>query len=228
MHSRIINKSIFLLTLCFTAFAFNFFGQIDLMNASGENLRIAYGQKLNRELTGLNEDEMDNWTISLENAIVAEGQKMGISLYDFVWENPGNYILHINSSHKGESNCNHENHEFNFNVVVSEERIDFKIDEISFSKELVKENLETGLTMTIPIDFLSKNNKLVFDTKSLVVHFQGAGCEVKALSENTIIEQSSFELKYHVKGMVEKDSYIMIDFLDHNGNITTYYHLNKL
>lgn len=225
-----MNKSIFLLTLCFTAFAFNFFGQIDLMNATEVNLRIAYGQKLNRELTGLNESETINWTITLENTIVADGQKMGISLYDFEWENPGNYSLHINSSHHGEGPCNHENHDLDFNVVVSEERVEFKIDRISFSNELLKEHLENGMTMSIPVELSSKNNKLAFDTKVIVVNFQGVGCEVKVqpLSENTIIEQSSFELKYHLQGKVEKDSYIMIDFLDNNGNITTYYHLNKL
>jgi hypothetical protein len=230
MHKENSNLLRIYSTIIFVSFSIYFFGQGYQKIDTIQTIYISYGQKLNHELIGLNGDEIGNWIIKSADNITLDSQKIGLGLFDITWNTPGFYGLELKSKHQSESGCIHDIHLNSYNVSISPFHVLFKIDEITFSKEFSKESLETGLILTVPVEFMSINEKQEFNTDALKVNFQGLGCHVKVRSipQNVLIKSGSFNLQYEIIGIVEKDSYIMIDFYDHNGNITTYYHLNKL
>jgi hypothetical protein len=69
-----------------------------------------------------------------------------------------------------------------------------------------------------------------FDLNELNVMVQGVGCAItvtKSGQENPV-KAGLHNLQFTLKGNSTKQSYIMIDFIDQNGTITTYYHPQSL
>ena len=181
---------------------------------------------------GLHPDDQFDWYILDSNSIqIEKGQNE--SLGNFIFNNPGSYTIHINnisnSSHKG---CEHEiMKEIIQPIHVSSYAIRFNMEQISFSSTLSASNLSSGLEMTIPIEVTSVPGSMIhINTNELIARFQGVDCSIqsKLMNANIIDKNGQYSIQYHLQGTVTPNSYIMIDFIEPYGKISTYYHTTKL
>jgi hypothetical protein len=227
-HASLFESKIIVFFLLFSS---NFWTQSTSIEFSNEGLvNISFEQRISPEQIGLSSNESISWSIMEKNELLIDGENTGLSLFDYTWNNPGEYTLLLAIKHDGESNCTHDDHSYKWNIQVSPIQIKFNIDAITFSKSLNQASLESGIKLTVPVELKTFSQTPNLDINTLKVLFQGVGCSVHAspLSPNTMNQPGKYLLEYDVQGTAEKGAYIMIDFYDHNGNISTYYHLNQL
>lgn len=180
---------------------------------------------------GLHEMDQFDWAI-LDSSQQLLTQHQGQSLFQHVFSNPGIYYVQISNiksaAHEG---CNHEKSDQIFEIAVSEFTINFKLDQIQFSSQLTASQLNNGLEISIPFHLeIASEGQVKLATQELEARFQGIGCRVdtKVSNPQVLSKNGDYTVKFFVKGSAEPRSFIMIDFVDPSGKISTYYHTTEL
>lgn len=187
-----------------------------------ESIIISFSQKFNFPL-----NENTSWSIVNQKDSKIIGNGVGsIAGFDFV--EPGTYILHIidNSVHNP-AECNHSHFPSNLLIEVSEMEMIFDFNSIQFSQELIGGQELQDIEMSIEVDFKHyKNQPTEFSN-----YVRSAGVDANitgSISAKQILTPGKNKLVYQLSGSAAKNTYIMFDFIDVNGQIQTYYHTTKL
>jgi hypothetical protein len=198
-------------------------------NASLDKISLTYNGQVGLREIKMHQGDQFNWALSdtNQNVIITGNQS---TLPNYLFSTPGKFILQVTALPSiGYSECNHGGDSGIFEVSVSALKVVFDISQITFLSTLDATHLVQGVDLTIPMQ-VSMFNTQSLNTSSFKVRMQGVDCSVQANIFNPQIIQTSgnYELKVHLQGQAKDQSYIMIDFIDHLGNISTYYHPTEL
>jgi hypothetical protein len=196
-----------------------------------ENLFISFNSKVNSSQLNLHPNEDFSWNISDSNNVeISSG--LNNSINDYVFATPGKYKLKlIGSASTNHSECNHGPINQTWIVNVADIAIQFNLNQISFQPNLSANSIQAGVDIEIPLSIsIHPGSNKIYNTSQIRVAMQGVDCNVNATITNptTISHSGNYILKVNLKGAARSQTYIMIDFIDLNGNISTYYHLNQI
>lgn len=198
-------------------------------NASLDKISLTYNGQVGLREIKMHQGDQFNWALSdtNQNVIITGNQS---TLTNYLFSTPGKYILQVTAlPSTGHSECNHGGDSGMFEVSVSASKVLFDINQLTFLSTLNAANLIQGVDFTIPIQ-VSVFNSQSLNTSLFKVRLQGVDCAVQASILNPQIIQASgiYELKVRLQGQARSQTYIMIDIVDHLGNISTYYHPTEL
>ena len=192
---------------------------------------ISYGNTVDPELIGIHRNDSFKWQITDEASKIIADDSQG-SFFSYVFSAPGTFYVEIINV---ESEQNHvcSNHGFsgNLKISVSPVKISFDVQSIVFSAPLTAENLASSVEISLPVTVSYYDNSISkIAIEEVKVSFQGVDCNVDCghtePGQKLIAGQSLIHFK--ASGIVPKGTYVMLDFIDHNGLITTYYNTNEL
>jgi hypothetical protein len=208
------------------------FAQSPLSQGNEQNkLQIPFNHHIELNQLGLHSTDSFDWEIRNKNNEVIANKSFG-NISSYVFALPGDYLLYIsNIAAKQPSECNHSSLPISWHISISPFDVTFDLQNLSFSKSLTTENLQSSLTLNVPVSIgIQSDYMQSFDLNELNVMVQGVGCAItvtKSGQENPV-KAGLHNLQFTLKGNSTKQSYIMIDFIDQNGTITTYYHPQSL
>ena len=174
-------------------------------------------------------ENTSRWTITntQESAVVSLS---GNQINDYIFEKPGIYeIRFFENEVLKEGECNHPPFPEKMIVKVSSHKMTFDFSTIKFSKNIVGEIELQNTEVAVDVDFESyKNGTAIFSNARVFV--AGVGAHIIGNSSNNKITLTSgrHKIVYQLKGIASKETYIMFDFFDINGQAQSYYYLNKL
>lgn len=232
-----LNKSI--LALLFMFLMSNAFGQqiklsqqiFESESSKSTNYSIYYNEKFPKDaLKNMGRENLSVLIFNSQNEMV---EQLDVnSLSDFYFTIPGIYLIELKSDHSGNTShegCHHSEHYKIEKIEVLPYRFSFDFDNISFSNA-IKGNVETAnaaLSLPLKVETYSGNSLnvegLKFTTAGVHTTLEGT-----IRSEHTILTPGVHLVSYQLKGMVAKDTYIMFDFGDLNGQNQTYYYPTKI
>ena len=194
-------------------------------------LKISCNQTIKAALLGLDEHDIFDWYVINEMNDTIADQSNG-SLFSYSFKHKGTFQLVVYNLHKNEhQTCSHDAFVGNWLMEVSAERIEFDLENIVFSKPLTASNLEAGLEFTVPISVeIYDESQKDYLLSSISIQFHGVDCQimVKPVSPKAYANSGKTSIVFLAIGKARPKSYVMIDFIDHNGITTTYYHPNEL
>jgi hypothetical protein len=208
------------------------FAQSPISQGNEQNkLQIPFNHHLDLNQLGLHLTDTFDWEIRNSNLELVTNQSNGnLDAYSFAI--PGEYTLFIsNIAEKQPSDCNHSRQPISYEIAVSNYEVIFDVLNISFSNSLTTENLQNGLFLDIPVTVNIYNNSAQsIDLNTIKVMVQGVGCDITVtpIIQDHPLTSGQHNLRFNLKGNTIKESYIMIDFMEQNGAITTYYHPQTL
>jgi hypothetical protein len=224
-------KLTFLSLLClFTGF--HLYAQNIVSQENEQNkLRISYNHHIDLNQLGLHSTDAFDWEIRNENNEVVVNQSFG-NIDAYVFSLPGEYTISIsNISALQPSECHHSRLPESWAISVSAYDLTFDVQNLSFSKTLTTENLQNSLILDVPVTLtIFSDSSQSIDLNDLKVMVQGVGCQISVSrsQQQLNLTPGQHHLQYTLKGNSIKQSYIMIDFVDQNGAISTYYHPQSL
>ncbi len=188
---------------------------------------ISFGEKIDFGKI----ENTSSWTITnTQENIVAS--LSGNQINEYIFEKPGIYEISFfeNKKHnKGE--CNHPPFQEKMIIKVNALKMRFDFSTIKFSENIVGGKELQNAEVSVEIDFESYNNKnesTVFSDARVFV--AGVGAAIIGSSPNNKITLTSgrHKIVYQLKGIASKETYVMFDFFDINGQAQSYYYPNKL
>ena len=232
-----LKKSILALLLMFLIS--NAFGQeiklshqiFESESVKSANYSIYYNEKFPKDaLKNMSRENLSVLIFNSQNELV---EQLDVnSLSDFYFTIPGFYLIELKSDHSGNTSleeCHHSEHYKIEKIEVLPYRFSFDFDNISFSNAM-KGNVEmanTTLSLPLKVESYSGNSLnvegLKFTTAGVNTTLEGT-----LRTEHAILSPGVHLVSYQLKGMVSKDTYIMFDFGDLNGQDQTYYYPTKI
>ncbi|MFA7273587.1 MAG: hypothetical protein WC044_06940 [Crocinitomicaceae bacterium] len=138
--------------------------------------------------------------------------------HDFQFAIPGEFDMVLRSelspSHT-EGECHHEDHFKRFQLIVLPYRMEFKLEEVAFSTEIIGGMDMQGQTVSIPVQFYSYTNESKKFTDLQVV---SAGINTtiqgKSAKEIVVLNPGLNSIIFDLDGQATKNTFIMFDFID--------------
>lgn len=222
-------KTIFLLLFMFSV-AFSLKAESNPETEESE-IFISYGNAVNPEQIGIHRNDSFKWKITDGDYKIIADESQG-SFFLYLFSVPGTFYVEINSV-QAEQNHECSNHGFsgNWKVNVSPVKISFDVQSIVFSEPLLAENLASSVEMSVPVRISYYDNTISkIAVEQVKVSFQGVNCNVVCSysTPGQILMSGQSLIHFKASGIAQKGTYVMLDFIDHNGLITTYYHTNEL
>ncbi len=166
-----------------------------------------------------------NWTV------ISPNNKTTTILYgneinNFNFKEPGVYTLFFSDVKKfGPNECVHPKFKDKMLINVTTTEMVFQFSKIKFSDKIrVGKNCDDILmTLPVTINSLSEGGKV----KLSKVNVTGNDVNLIAmpLQEEIIVKNGTYNLSYKLSGTVNKETYLMFDFVDNNNETQTYYQL---
>ncbi|MBK8698882.1 MAG: hypothetical protein IPN29_04830 [Saprospiraceae bacterium] len=224
--STVTTVLIFLITFLFSAAAQTKYGEGSESGiirfkkstmVSVEKL-IVFGDKL-----GIGElPEGATWSITTSEGDTLTGN--GNSLNDYIFSIPGAYKIYIDENQVYlPGSCSHKQFPDIIDLTVSDVKMTFHLDEVSFSGEIHKGVQCQSLSVTVPVTVEPYDNETSLDFPFEIVATAGVGTTVVGtLHPGTVVYRGKQNLIYNLSGTVDAESYIMFDFMDINGQVQSY------
>lgn len=224
---NVIQQS-FLGLLMFLSFALSLQAQDNL--ADGSNIRfsktmaivmdktLAFGSKLGMDSLSA----LITWEIADGSGIIASGSGNGLN--DFVFAVPGNYEISIHENITFEpGSCKHNTCPDMIQLKVTNTRMTFHHDEITFSEPIRVETETQGISMNVPVTIERYNAFLPLEYTFTEVKSAGIQTDITAdLMVGTTLREGKQTLVYQLRGKAHKPAYLMFDFIDINGMVQSY------
>ena len=192
---------------------------------------ISYGTSILPEQLGLHKDDSFSWRIVDSTSKVIANDSLG-SLYSYVIARPGKYNLEVNSLQGIHDHvCSNHGFSGSWVVRVSPVKISFDVDSLVFSQPLTSENLKSSIKLSVPVEISFFENSITeMAVQHLKLNVQGVNCTLRIdySSPNAVLREGQSLISFSISGSAQKGTFIMLDFQDHNGTITTYYPTNEL
>ena len=208
------------------------FPSLAQLNELNEKMRIiiSFGESLSVEALSISRLKEYSWMI---NGVDVNESGKGEGILNFVFQNPGQYIVSlipsnvVHSSHEG--SCNHALEPKQFEVIVLSTKFEFLFDQSSFLNPLKGGVDVSGNTMSIPVVF-SSFDKQDTQIEGLKMITSGVNTSVEGELKNqkATLSQGLNTLIFNLKGVAIPETYIMFDFYYHDDLIETYYYPNKI
>lgn len=150
----------------------------------------------------------------------------GNEINNFNFKEPGVYTLFFSDVKKfGPNECVHPKFKDKMLINVTTTEMVFQFSKIKFSDKIrVGKNCDDILmTLPVTINSLSEGGKV----KLSKVNVTGNDVNLIAmpLQEEIIVKNGTYNLSYKLSGTVNKETYLMFDFVDNNNETQTYYQL---
>jgi hypothetical protein len=192
---------------------------------------ISYGNSVIPEQIGIHKNDSFKWQITDEASAIIADESQG-SFFSYVFSVPGTFYVEIISVHSDQNHvCSNHGFSGNFKVKVSPVKISFDVDSISFSAPLISDNLSNTIEISLPVNVSYYDNSISqIALEQVKIIFQGVNCNVNcsyAQPGQKLMNGKSL-IHFNASGIAQKGTFVMLDFVDHNGLITTYYHTNEL
>lgn len=221
---------IFLIVMCFEVKAQTNFSESDIALNSGDNQFykvISFGEKIDFG----NIENTARWSIANKQENIATSLS-GSQINDYIFEKPGIYEISFSENVElSEGKCNHPPFQEKMIVEASAFKMAFDFSTIKFSESIVGGKELRNVEVSVEVDFKSYNNKYentVFSNARVIA--AGVGVAIIGRSFNDKINLTSGRQKmiYLLNGTASKETYIMFDFFDINGQAQSYYYPTKL
>ena len=230
--NRNLSPLMFKMITVFMLLASNIFAQENASEEAPLECVISFNESLN--LPFLNNSHFQNvsWTIAGIEAVNFSAEGNGAALKDITFALPGSYVIvmkelaAVNDGHSDD--CNHPHFPQEIHLTVLPYRVTFNFDASSFSSPIYGNKELQGTLMTVPVHLESYNNKPV-DVSAFHVVSAGVGTTITGTLSNGSAELApgDYLFSYALKGVAQKDSYIMFDFFT-NGQTQPYYYPTKI
>ncbi|MEN9399658.1 MAG: hypothetical protein RL632_759 [Bacteroidota bacterium] len=230
--NRNFSPLMFKMITVFMLLASNIFAQENASEEAPLECVISFNESLN--LPFLNNAHFQNvsWTIAGIDAVNFSVEGNGAALKDITFALPGSYIIGmkelaaVNDGHS--DGCNHPHFPQEIHLTVLPYRVTFNFDAVTFSNPIYGIKELQGTLMTVPVHLESYNNKPA-DVSAFHVVSAGVGTTITGTLSNGSAELApgDYLFSYALKGVAQKDSYIMFDFYT-NGQTQSYYYPTKI
>jgi hypothetical protein len=152
---------------------------------------------------------------------------IGNQVNSHVFENPGRFELNYShSTAKNDHECSHSQFPQKMIIDVSSVRMDFDFENINFSRKINVGSSCDDIVVSIPVKTtLAKGDAVKFIVPMLTVTGVGVNLVGHPIQEEKMITNGVQVLSYKLSGTVNKEAYLMFDFVDYNNQIQTYNHL---
>lgn len=166
-----------------------------------------------------------NWTVISPNSKTTTILN-GNEINNFNFKEAGVYTLFFSDVKKfGPNDCIHPKFKDKMLINVTPTEMVFQFSKIKFSDKIrVGKNCDDILmTLPVTINSLSEGGKI----KLSKVNVTGNDVNLIAipLQEEIIVKNGTYNLSYKLSGVVNKETYLMFDFIDNNNEAQTYYQL---
>ena len=185
-------------------------------------IKISFGQNFSYKL-----DENSQWTVINQKDQKTLANGIG-SIDKLTFTEPGIYLIQLTDNKVHNPNeCDHDHSPSSLIVEVSSMEMIFDFNSIQFSQELIGGLELQNIEMSIEVDFKHYNNQPTEFSNS--VRSAGVGANITGIiSAKQTLTPGKNKLVYQLSGSAAKNTYIMFDFIDVNGQIQTYYHTSKI
>lgn len=220
----------FLIMVCTQGIGQTNFSKSNIVLNSSDNQvykEISFGEKIDFG----NIENTARWTIANNKENIAVSLS-GSQINDYIFKKPGIYEISFSENvEHSKGKCNHPPFQEKMIIKVNALKMTFDFSTIKFSENIVGGKELQNAEVSVEIDFESyKNNNesIVFSNASVFV--AGVGATIIGSSPNNKITLTSgrHQIVYQLKGIASKETYIMFDFFDINGQAQSYYHPIKL
>lgn len=214
--------------MCFEGVAqSNFSDSNTFFNSSDNSVYkvISFGEKL-----GLGEIEStSSWTITDTKEKIVVSLR-GSQINDYIFDKPGNYeISFFENKIQNQGECNHPHFQEKMIVKVSPFKMTFDFSTIKFYESIVGGKELQNTKVSVDVDFESYNyEKATFSNARVSVAGLGATIVGSSTNNKFILTSGRHQFVYQLNGSAPKETYIMFDFFDINGQTQSYYYPVKL
>lgn len=189
-------------------------------------IRISFGEGIPKDW---NLQNMEWKIVDAEGLILVSGS--GNSIYDHVFERPGEFKIALSDGHDAEQHdqhgCSHQHYPEEILVIVSSMRMKYKLDELKFSKDIVANASAADIGILVPL-VVESYDKNAFTIDLLDAQSHGIGTSLVAVPEERsfVVGSGTYLLKYKLVGRAtQREAILMFDFMDNNGNVQCYTHM---
>ena len=176
------------------------------------DINIAFGEKINL-------GNVQNETIFDIMSTKNNYKIIGNDINNFIFEIPGYYNIKVIENEKHNDNdCSHNILPDNIAVKVSNSKIVFNENSMSFSEQIHKNKPTDGIVLTVDAQVISYNQKKVKMNLS-AVNVSGIGSAITAKLDKkfALLPDGDYKLIYNLFGIVSENSFLMFDFINPNG-----------
>lgn len=162
------------------------------------------------------------WEIEDAGGTIING--VGNSLNDYVFSIPGSYTISIQENVTFEpGSCQHNACPDMIQLKVTNTRMTFHHNEITFSEPIRVEVETQGTVMNVPVTIERYNAFLPLEYTYTEVKSAGIQTDITAeLMQGTVLTEGKQTLVYQLNGKAHKPAYLMFDFIDINGMVQSY------
>lgn len=219
-----------LIMVCFEGIAQSNFSKSNIvLNLSDDQVYklISFGEKIDFGKI----ENTSSWTITntQENLFVSLN---GSQINEYIFEKPGIYEISFSENvEHSKGKCNHPPFQEKMIIKVNALKMRFDFSTIKFSKNIIGGKELQNAEVSVDIDFESyknKNESTIFSNASVSVAGVGANIVGNSSNNNITLTSGRHKIVYQLKGIASKETYIMFDFFDINGQAQSYYYPNKL
>lgn len=222
-------KTLFLLFFMFSV-VFSLKAQSN-PSAKDSEIFISYGNSVNPEQIGIHRNDSFTWQITDEASTIIADETKG-SFFSYAFSVPGTFYVEIISVHSEQNHvCSNHGFSGRWKINVSPVKMSFDVESIDFSVPLQTENLANSIEISLPVNVSYYDNSISqIAVEEVKMSFQGVECSVECSHSHRgqKLKAGQSLIHFMASGSAPKGSFIMLDFIDHNGHITTYYHPNEL
>lgn len=179
---------------------------------------IPFGSKLGMDAL----TETTSWEIMNAGGSIASGTGNGLN--EYVFNTPGNYEVSIHENITFEpGSCQHNSCPDMIQLKVTNTKMTFHFNEITFSEPIRVEIETAGTSMHVPVTIERYNSFLPMENLYAEVKTAGIQTDITAtLAPGTTLREGKQTLVYELSGKAHKPAYLMFDFMDINGMVQSY------
>jgi hypothetical protein len=216
------------LLIFFSCFSFASYAQGDLLlNTDEQKIILSYGKSLHDLGDEISAQVMWIITDMDKNEVIASGS--GDALTKYVFEKPGMYQVDINENLIHDQNsCNHKHFPEKMLVEVSPLKMDFDFKSVKVSRNIIGGQSVNDTMLSIDVRFSSYDNSDAVYKQGFNTAGVGTSVAGKLKNGEAKLRQGKNTLEFKLEGQATKGTYIMIDFVDINGQVQTYGFTNKI
>jgi hypothetical protein len=172
---------------------------------------IAYGEKISLDLAKAD----SRFTITGPTGTMRLDAN---AINQYTFPIPGNYVIKVAQSHSHDQDCKHAPEEIT--VKVNPVRMVFDARNLTLSAPIQKNKPTDNIVVSIPVSIESYGHQPV-KLNQASVQSAGIGSSIVARLNPAIttLPEGKHTLQYTLEGVATHDTYLMLDFIDANGQI---------
>lgn len=179
---------------------------------------ISFGEKIDFG----NIDTSVMWNITNAKRNINTALK-GNEINNYIFQEPGEYEIKFHENKKHDADCYHPLFAETFLVKVQPVKLSFDFSKIKFSQKIEQGRIYSDLIVTVPAKIATKDHSITkLPAPGMSISGIGVSLTAEPQQIEIILNSNVALLKYKISGSVNKETYLMFDFYDFNGEAQTY------